>query len=1048
MANFSLALLGPFQAWTASGSQQSFRTLKERALLAYLAVEYGQPHRREVLAQLFWPDRQESVARNNLRQALYGIRQALGEETFDSLFTVTMEDIQFTVNDHIWFDAAAFDVHLRAVQLHGHERQSSCPHCTQHLRDAVEVYRGDFLSDLILEKNYLFQDWVQRRRDQYFQSQRGALTILIQAFETGGEYGQAAAYAQRLVQLQPLDEEFVRLAMRLLSRAGKHQAAIEQYAALQGRLAQRSVTPEAQTAELADLIRAGSYAHGQNKDMLHNLPQFLTPFIGREMELAQIARAFEIPSYRLISLTGPGGAGKTRLAVQAALANLGAFLDGVVFVPLETVDSLEALVVAISAAVGLVTGGQDDLRVALFNYLRQKHTLIVLDNFEHLLNHKSFLLELLQAAPFVKMLITSRERLNYQAELVIELSGLPFPGRDAPEVGYASGRKAGGAQGYAAVRLFFDRASRVRPLTFDGYDTDGVEIAPGITDAAVRICQVVDGLPLGIELAAGLARDFQLDEIAEEIQRSIDFLQTSFQDMPERLRSLRATFEHSWDLLSESEREVFSKLSVFQGSFTAEAAGRVAGAALPWLVQLEDKSLIRRAGYGRFDLHPLLRQFARQKLRQYSRRIEDHALQQHASFFCAFLESTGKDVRGGSQAEALDQVASEIENIRAAWAWAYQHRAVRMLDDGAFGMFYYKESRSLWREGHENFRLAVEAFGSPSNLGEKRTLSYLLACQGWFCCRLTRFDEAEALLNRSLALLADVPPGAAHVLPHFALGFLNIWQGKFMAAMQHLSTCLTFASQYSDAWAMAWGREMLAEMAFESGRSGFSQEPFMETLAMFEKIGEQRGIGRVLNYLGNIAMAQGKLTEARSFYERMLNSMNRIGDVWGAAGGYSKLGKLASLSGDYEHAWTLLQRALSLVQKTGDQRRTAYAIGELGEAACALGRVEEAEEHFHRALETAAQTRNLPLALDLLTGITASLIRREQYARAESLLTLLTANCGMDPITGARVKQMQEMLSMPAEPGALPDEEAQALIWQEADDLLKKGVRLTGTSSG
>ena len=426
--------------------------------------------------------------------------------------------------------------------------------------------------------------------------------------------------------------------------------------------------------------------------------------------------------------------------------------------------------------------------------------------------------------------------------------------------------------------------------------------------------------------------------------------------------------------------------------------------------------------------------------------MEDQALQQHASFFCAFLNVTGRDVRGGRQAETLDQVAAEIENVRAAWAWAYQHRSTQLLDEAAFGMLLYKESRSLWREGHENFRLAIEAFGAPGSLVEKRTLAYLLACQGWFCTRLTRFDQAEGLLSQSLSLLADVPPGSAHILPHFALGFLNIWQGQFVEAMRHISTCLSYASQFGDAWATAWGREMLAEMAFESRRTGYSQEPFMETLALFERIGEQRGISRVLNYLGNIAMAQGKTTEARGFYERMLTSMQRIGDVWGAAGAYSKLGKLALLTGEYEQAWKLLQQGFTLVQKTGDLRRTAYAVGELGEAACALGRVDEAEDHFRRALDTAAQTRNMPLVLDLLTGISASLIRQGQTNHAERLLALVQGSCGVDPITAARVQQMQDTHNL-AQQKDLSDEEAQRLVWQAVDDLLGNGIQLSGTNS-
>lgn len=207
--------------------------------------------------------------------------------------------------------------------------------------------------------------------------------------------------------------------------------------------------------------------------------------------------------------------------------------------------------------------------------------------------------------------------------------------------------------------------------------------------AAIKICKLVDGLPLGIELAASWARDFTFEQIAEEVQRNLEFLQSSFQDLSDRHRSLQASFEHSWDLLSESEREVFSKLAVFQGDFSAAAAQFVAGAALPWLMQLEDKSLVRRAAFGRYELHPLIRQYASQKLRQYSRKVEDQTQRQHAQYFCAFLKEHEPGLKGGRQAEALNEIDTDIENVRAAWDWAAAHHSLDLLDQAGVGMMLF-----------------------------------------------------------------------------------------------------------------------------------------------------------------------------------------------------------------------------------------------------------------------------------------------------------------------------------------------------------------------
>jgi DNA-binding SARP family transcriptional activator len=321
MAYLSLSLLGPFQAWTENGQQQTFRTLKERALVAYLAVEHERRHPREELAELFWPERSEGIARNNLRQALFGIRQAVGEAGFDAIFTVTPHEVQANLSQRIWLDVAAFGVHLQAFREHSPDQPEPCGYCLQQLHDAVELYRGYFLEDVVLEKNQEFQHWVLGRRERYLQQQRHAIENLVTLNESLGNYSQAALYLLRLIEMSGLVEDQYRRLMLLLARNGQFNAALEHYEILRRRLAEsQGRAPGEETVEIAGQIQVGRFDLSlPRSETRHNLPEQLTPFIGREMELAWLAHALENPLQRLVSVVGPGGVGKTRLAVQAAL---------------------------------------------------------------------------------------------------------------------------------------------------------------------------------------------------------------------------------------------------------------------------------------------------------------------------------------------------------------------------------------------------------------------------------------------------------------------------------------------------------------------------------------------------------------------------------------------------------------------------------------------------------------------------------------------------------------------------------------------------------
>jgi len=892
MTNLSLSLLGSFQAWTGNGQQHTFRTIKERALLAYLAVEHERRHSREELAMFLWPDRSEGVARNNLRQALYGLRQAVGEVNFEQIFSVTAHELQIVQPQKFWVDVVAFQVHLKAFQAHRKIQPEPCAYCLQHLHDAVELYRGSFLEDILLETNYDFQDWATCHREQYHRLQMQALESLVDIYESMRDNAQAVLFMLRLVEMDAENESQYRRLMRLMAHSGHFNAALEQYEICRRQAKRQGRQPEQETAALAEQIQLGRFSipSSHRIEPQHNLPEQLTTFVGREMELAWLARALENPLQRLVSVVGPGGVGKTRLVIQAVLMNIGLFPDGAFYIPLASIPSIDFLVDFISRQIGLSFSGEEDARATLFEYLRMKRLLLVFDNFEHLLEGRELLLELLQIAPFIKALVTSREQLHTQAEFLMELEGLPYL-TEGEQVSLPSNFSRVSTP---AMYLLLERAGRVRQ-EIAASSVDGIVASindPSELEGALKICRLVSGLPLGIELAASWARDFSLAHIAEEIQSSLEFLQSSLQDLPDRHRSLRASFEYSWDLLTESEQEVFGKLSVFPGSFTAAAAHAVTGAGFPWLLRLIDKSLVRRFSYGRYDLHPLLRQFGGQKLRQFSRRIGDQIHQRHAQYFCAFLSERCSSLKSAAQVEALQEVEVELENIRAAWEWAVEHQAFDLLQGAAEAFFYFNETRSRWREGADLFGKAV-SYLMDSNAAaglHRHTLAYLLACQGWFSCRLTRFEQANDQVQESLRLLEGANASFERNVAHFVLGFLYVWMGWFEEAWLHLKMSLRLAEQISDSWSAAWSKELLAEIAFESGQTGLLLNPFLDALNSFEEIGDRRGICRSLNYLGNIALAAERFQEAQGYFEKIQSHLEQIGDIWGSAGAYNKLG--------------------------------------------------------------------------------------------------------------------------------------------------------------
>ncbi|MBL8061736.1 MAG: helix-turn-helix domain-containing protein, partial [Anaerolineales bacterium] len=561
-----------------------------------------------------------------------------------------------------------------------------------------------------------------------------------------------------------------------------------------------------------------------------SLPLPLTSFIGREHELHAIIQQFQYSACRLLTLTGPGGVGKTRLALEAASHLSDSFDYGACFVSLAGTSASELIVPAIADGLGFAFSGTAELKKQLFNYLKEKQILLVLDNLEHLLNGIQLLDELLEHAPGVRILATSREQLNLRAEWTFEVQGFPIPSTEVKDL-----------ESNSAVTLFLQRA---RQMILD--------FKPTSDDLAciLRICQLVEGLPLGLELAAGWLKIMPPNEIAREIERSLDFLTTSVRDVPARHRSLRSVFDHSWSLLALEERSALMRLSVFRAGFTREAAERVAGASLSILSSLADKSLIRRSdtNIARYDLHELIRQYAAMRLQAEAGEMET-ANKKHAEYYLTLLQMREPALRSRLQKETLAELRPEIDNFRAAWDFAVGSAQTDLLRCATGPVFYFyelhqyfQEAETLYRRGAEMTRTLIRDTAPNDDASHRArlegTLGDMLAHQAYFLDRMGRNPEALDLYRASIVLLKPLDEPYALTFALVLYGSLCWAVGDLEEAMIYLQKGLPLSRTLEHPWSQAVALCFLGGTNHDLGKYDAAYEQFQEAMAICERMGD------------------------------------------------------------------------------------------------------------------------------------------------------------------------------------------------------------------
>ena len=723
-----------------------------------------------------------------------------------------------------------------------------------------------------------------------------------------------------------------------------------------------------------------------------NLPPPLTSLVGREHELRMVIQQIENPACRLLTLTGPGGVGKTRLALEVAHQLNGVFSHGACFVSLVSTSRSELIIPAIADALGFVFSGATELKTQLFNFLKEKQILLILDNLEHLLERIEVLNELLEYALGVKLLTTSREQLNLRSEWIFEVQGLPVPSTTEPEK----------FESNSATALFVERAKQVQ-----------ANFATGRPDlqAITRICQLVEGLPLGIELAASWVNTLSCQEIAAELEHNLNFLGTSRRDVPERHRSMHAVFEYSWNLLSAEEQKVLQQLSVFQGGFPREAAAQVAGATLPLLSSLVRKSLIRHVGLGRYDQHELVRQYSAQRLSADSQN-EISARDRHAAFYLALWRDHEGPLKSAEQRSALRELIADIDNFRSAWDWAVRQNHFTNLYACLLSFLLVYDLRGWHAPAIRRLESLLSALRSTPAWQRQSAEIYGLAIsfQGWFYFRCGQLPEARDHFEQGLALLRPFEESTvlADVLTLFGAVMTSL--GESDQALQSVKQGLAAAYASGDSWRIAQAHMMQGAILAGWGQYDQAYTSSQEALARFRALGDPRLTIVTLNTLGFVALQSSRLEEARKYLMESLTLITSAEDPWSAGTAYGNLGIVELMQGNVMEAKALLQLSIPLFADLGMLTDVAHFTIYLGEAALLLEAREEAESHWLDAIHFAQETQTLPTVLAILVRLANLYADRGHIVRAHELAMLVAEHPATWQDAKARAEKLREEL--------------------------------------
>jgi predicted ATPase/DNA-binding CsgD family transcriptional regulator len=671
----------------------------------------------------------------------------------------------------------------------------------------------------------------------------------------------------------------------------------------------------------------------------HNLPIQVTPFVGRKKDLEEVASLIADPAVRLVNILGPGGVGKTRLAIEAARTQSDAFADGVYFVALAALNDPNLIATPIAKAVNFSFYAQDQRKIEpqneqLMAYLRDKQMMLVLDNLEHLSEGFPLIADILQLASDIKILTTSRERLSLRGETVYAVDNMLVPEKISEEAAVI-------VETNDALQLFVKCAERAQPR-FD--------LSSDNLNDVITICQLVDGLPLGIELAAAWVGLLTPEEIAAEIKINLDFLSSNMQDMPDRQQSIRSVFESSWNRLTEIEQSAFQQLSVFRGGFTRQAAESIAGATLHILMALVNKSLVKPDYTGRYHIHELLRQHGSEKLLEAGE--TERTRDQHLAFFLKLAQESEPYLWGSEQVKWLNQLEIEQDNLRVALEWG--RTAQGKAETGlllAGSLENYWSSRCYFDEGREHISTALSR---PESFGRTAARAKALHAAGHLAYLQSDYPATLTLLEESLSIYKDLGltgrRGLAGAL--ITLGDMKTEVGDYATASSLMNEALGIMRELKDVRGISRALWQLGQCAVRPGDYEQAVEYYEMALPLLRQIGDRSHTAIALSGLAEVAVRQGDFKRASELEEESLALRHEISETWGIAISLANFAWIALRQDDLQRAVVLLAESITLRRENGDKGGIAWCLEKLAEIALTTGQRESVprrDEDFRRA---------------------------------------------------------------------------------------------------
>jgi predicted ATPase/DNA-binding SARP family transcriptional activator len=928
MPTLHIHLLGDFRLTWGDTPISTIKAPRLHALLAYLLLHRDAPQPRHHLAFLLWPDTTEAQARANLRQLVHSLKQTLPEAAH--FVHADAQTLQWRPDAPFRLDVADFEQALTQVDVAEQEQQRDAHASRKALEQAIALYHGDLLPSC-------YDDWILPERERLRQAFTGALQGLMLLLERAGQPREAIPYAERLVRHDLLREETYRALMRLHAECGDRAGVVRVYHTCTSVLERElGVEPSTATREAyAYLLKVDIQARPVLPPMpsTANLPVPLTSFVGRQAEMAEVRGLLQ--TSRLLTLSGPGGTGKTRLALEVATQLLDDYLHGVWLVELAPLADPALVTQTIAATLGVREQPRRTIQDALLDYLRTKTMLLILDNCEHLIETCAQLADtMLRAAPGLKIVASSRESLGIAGETSYRVPSLPLPDVQAPSLEALSHNDC--------VRLFVDRALAAYPR-FRLKEKNALAIAD--------ICRRLDGIPLALELAAARVAVFSPEAIASRLDDRFRLLTGGSRTALERHQTLRALIDWSYDLLSDEERRLFRHLSVFAGGWTFEAAEAICSEldVLKQLTLLVNKSLVmvdEHAEGTRYRLPETIRQYARDTL--FEAGEAEQIRDRHVVFFIRLAEAAEPKLRGAEQLAWLDRVETEHDNMRTALAWSLESGKSEGTLRLAGALAYFWELRGYWSEGpkwlndalapssrEQSGRAAAGEISHPSRVEMAQRAKVLYGAGRLRFAALFDPHTSRMIVEESLRLWCELGDTWWRAVALEHLGFMLMVEGDIQMARVRLEEGVSLARQVEDRWPLAMCLIRLAgSMRTDNAAARRIRE---EGVAVARSVGDKSVFSQGLIGLVTDHLIEGNFTAAAPVAEEALAEARAIGSATHVILSLLQLVIITCFQGDQAKAKGYCLQVLAFARETGSPQWLLLVLYAFGVAACFSG---------------------------------------------------------------------------------------------------------------